>query len=146
MRVSRSCQPLSAEVIPTVVNSVAISHNAAMSEPLRQDEPTDSDALNQEVGSNVHALMAKRGVKGTEIAKLLGLEPQSLSARLHGKTPFKAHELAAIADRLQVEPGILFSKVPRILVVSNAQDVVYEPTLPGFDSFARTLELVKVGE
>ncbi len=70
----------------------------------------DAEALNQEVGSNVHALMTKRGVKGVEIARLLELEPQTLSARLHGKTPFKAHELLVIARRLDVEPAAFFTE------------------------------------
>jgi transcriptional regulator with XRE-family HTH domain len=112
----------------------------------REDEPTDVDSFNQEVGSNVHAAMVKRGVKGIEIAKLLELEPQSLSARLHGRTPFKAHELRVIAERLGVHPGEFFGGVtegaynPRCVDLSVVPQVG-QMSLP-LGSFAPSLELV----
>src|SRR5438552_1726888 len=63
----------------------------------------DRNALNREIGSNVRALMAKRGVTGREIAALLDMNPASLSDRLSGHTPFRADELVIIAKRLDYQ-------------------------------------------
>ena len=55
----------------------------------------------------IRSYMALRGLNQKELAKKLGIVPASLSARLTGKTQFKADEIVQIAQILSVTPNDL---------------------------------------
>jgi predicted transcriptional regulator len=52
--------------------------------------------------------MARRGVRQADIAATLGVTQQAVSGKLAGRRPFTDHEIAAVAERLGVAPGVLF--------------------------------------
>lgn len=55
----------------------------------------------------IRSYMVLRGLDQKELAKKLGMVPASLSARLTGKTQFKADEIVQIAQILSVTPNDL---------------------------------------
>jgi len=55
-----------------------------------------------EVGKKIRAAMAYAGISQTELAKHLGTNQASVSARLRGRTPFNINELTAIAQHLNM--------------------------------------------
>lgn len=59
--------------------------------------------------------MALRGIDQKELAIKLSMHPVSLSARLTGKTPFRANEIVEIAKILNVTPNDL--------LISNSRDM-----------------------
>ena len=56
----------------------------------------------QQVAANVRAEMARSGLSQASLATQLGLQQQSLSRRLAGRTPFSLDEAYAIAAILGV--------------------------------------------
>jgi len=66
--------------------------------PLRSD-PKALDVL---IGSKVRGRMAEKNVTQEVVAHVLGMEQQSVSKRLSGQRPFKAHELFQVADLLGI--------------------------------------------
>ena len=67
-----------------------------------------------EVGANIRAEMARRGVSQVALcARLdhLGLSQSQLSKRLSGAVPLDVNEVAAIAEALAVDLSILLPTV-----------------------------------
>lgn len=56
----------------------------------------------EEIGANVRGEMARRQVRQQEVAARLGLTQPAVSARMAGRTPFRAGELAQLAELLGV--------------------------------------------
>ena len=55
-----------------------------------------------QVGANVRAEMARRGITQTQLAEQIGRSQPQLSKRLTGASPFDINELTAVADALSV--------------------------------------------
>ena len=55
-----------------------------------------------QVGANVRAEMARRGITQTQLAEQIGRSQPQLSKRLTGAIPFDINELTAVADALSV--------------------------------------------
>lgn len=51
----------------------------------------------------LRAQMARVGITQAEVAKACGITENTLSNKLSGKTEFKADEIVAICDILQIE-------------------------------------------
>ena len=61
----------------------------------------------QQVGANVRAEAARRGISGSALGRSVGLTQSAMSRRLMGTHPFSVTELAAIAQRLEVPISVL---------------------------------------
>lgn len=57
----------------------------------------------------IAALAAAKGVTHAELAELIGIHRNRFSDKVKGKSSFREAEISAIADRLGVSPGQLFS-------------------------------------
>ena len=60
------------------------------------------------VPSVIRQLMTYKRLRMYHLAAALEVEPQSMSARLNGKTVIKQEELAALAVLLQVPVGVFY--------------------------------------
>lgn len=47
---------------------------------------------------NIKAEMARNNKNNNDISKILGINPNSFSFKLNGKTPFTLHEIWQLAD------------------------------------------------
>lgn len=54
------------------------------------------------ISANVRAELSRAGIRQHAVGALLALSQSAVSARLRGETPFRADELALLADRLGV--------------------------------------------
>lgn len=63
----------------------------------------------------VRVLLEVRGESLAAAAEAIDLSPASFSERMTGKTRMSIDEAAALADFLQVEPGVLFEAPERLL-------------------------------
>lgn len=54
-------------------------------------------------------LLGIMGATARDLGQASGLSESKMSERLSGKTPIRAHELAAWADYLGVDPGLFFA-------------------------------------
>jgi transcriptional regulator with XRE-family HTH domain len=61
-----------------------------------------------EVGAAIAALMSTRDISQSDMAEALGVTPSSVSRILSGKQSANSTQLATIADRLDVEAGLLY--------------------------------------
>ncbi len=61
-----------------------------------------TDTPGVQVGANVRAEMARRGITQTQLAEQIGRSQPQLSKRLAGAIPFDINELTAVADALSV--------------------------------------------
>lgn len=80
-------------------------------------------AMKDRIGTNIRILMTARGTDARHLASMLHWSESALSRRLSGKTDLAAHELAMIADALEVEPGVFFL-APEDLVRSRCFSLV----------------------
>lgn len=55
-----------------------------------------------DTASKVRAEMARRQVRGSALAELLGISAQQVSARLNGRVPFTVDQLVIVARALGV--------------------------------------------
>lgn len=62
------------------------------------------------VTSNLKAEMARRSISQAEMAKILGITPVSMSARLRMKPELRISELEKAADYLELDVLIFFQK------------------------------------
>lgn len=60
------------------------------------------------IAAEVRAELARQKKTQREIGDILGLPQQSVQQRLNGKTPFRAEELAVLADALGVSVSSFF--------------------------------------
>lgn len=65
----------------------------------------------QQVGAQVRAELARRGLRQTQIAPVIDRSQAALSARLSGAVALNVEELALIARHLQVHPADLLPGV-----------------------------------
>ena len=61
----------------------------------------------QQVGANVRAEAARRGISGAQLARTVELSQSAMSRRLAGAHPFTVTELAAVAVALGVPTSAL---------------------------------------
>ena len=61
----------------------------------------------QQVGANVRAEAARRGISGSQLARTVGLSQSAMSRRLIGARAFTVTELAAVAAALGVPTSAL---------------------------------------
>ena len=72
---------------------------------------SDASTANREaVAEEVRALMGRRRVSGTRLAKALGMSQSALSRRLNGEHPFDIDELFAVAEHFGVAITALFGR------------------------------------
>jgi transcriptional regulator with XRE-family HTH domain len=62
-----------------------------------------------EVGANIRAEMARRGLSQTELASRMGIGQSALSKRLAGTVALDVNELAAVAGFLHVDVSVLLT-------------------------------------
>lgn len=67
-----------------------------------------------QVGANVRAEMARKGVTQQQLGSHLGLAQASISARLRGRTAFNVNELATVAAFLDVPMESLLPKAEAV--------------------------------
>lgn len=65
-----------------------------------------------EVGANIRAEIARRGIHQTDLAAQLGISQSALSKRLRGTTPLDINEVADIAAALGVPLSTLLPSEP----------------------------------
>lgn len=58
----------------------------------------------------IKGLMAENNIKKFELAKVLGINENTLANKLREKSPFLATELKTIADFFKVDINILFKE------------------------------------
>lgn len=63
-----------------------------------------------EVGANIRAEMARRGISQTELASQMGIGQSALSKRLAGAIPFDVNELVVVARLLRVSTSDLLAE------------------------------------
>jgi transcriptional regulator with XRE-family HTH domain len=74
----------------------------------------DANTANREaVAEEIRALMGRRRVSQTRLAKVLGMSQPSLSNRLTGGQPFDVDELFTLAEYFGVEVTALFGTSPK---------------------------------
>jgi len=57
------------------------------------------------VGSNLKAEMARRGLTVREMARMLGITPNTFSTKINGKRPWLLEEAMCIVDILNKDNG-----------------------------------------
>lgn len=67
----------------------------------------------QQIANGVRAELARHRMSQRDAASVLGLHQQSLQMRLAGKTPFRAEELAKLADLLGIPVAQFFPQAVR---------------------------------
>lgn len=60
------------------------------------------------VAANVRAEMARRGVSANRLPGLVGESQSYWARRMTGRTPFDVNDLIALAQLLEVHPGVFF--------------------------------------
>lgn len=70
---------------------------------------TLSATLSERVAEEIRALMARRRVRQTQLAREIGVNDQWLSVRLRGVQEIGLNDLARIADGLGVDPSALIT-------------------------------------
>ena len=71
-----------------------------MSSNVQQFVPLDQRPFHERVAANVRAEMARVGVTQGQLATVLGITQQSVSAKRRGETPFTLNDLDRIAPVL----------------------------------------------
>lgn len=66
-----------------------------------------TDSLAAEVAAEIRAMMGRRLVRQSELARRLGENDQWVSTRLRGVTPLNLNDLQRVAEALGVAPGDL---------------------------------------
>lgn len=56
----------------------------------------------EQIAENVRVLLARRQIVQADLARAMGMSNTRLSRRIRGVAPFKAEELAAVADFLDI--------------------------------------------
>ena len=80
---------------------------------------SETSNFNAQVGSEVRAWMARRGVRQRHLAEVLEIPQSSVSIRLNGRHPFTLEELAIIATAFDISiaellgQGLVETKNPR---------------------------------
>ena len=64
--------------------------------------PAEPPTTATTIAANVRAEVARTRTSQATLAAILNLSQPSISRRLHGATPFSAHELATIATHLDI--------------------------------------------
>lgn len=80
-----------------------------------EDPILDEHTLNIQIGRSVALALRARGMPAKALAPKVGLTEATLSARINGHTPFKAHELVWAAQALDV-PVATFYRDPSELL------------------------------
>lgn len=57
-------------------------------------------AVNEAIAGEVRAIMARKDIRGTDVARAMGVEQSYFSRRHSGKTPWSAAELKLVMDIL----------------------------------------------
>ena len=68
----------------------------------------------QQVGANVRAEAARRGISGAGLARTVGRSQSAMARRLAGSYPFSVTDLALIADVLEVPISALLPSVAEV--------------------------------
>lgn len=69
--------------------------------------------VNKRIAARLRGLLGEREIKPAEMAKALGIQPQSARRRLKGEHDFKMNELEAIADWLGIGIASLVNPPPK---------------------------------
>ncbi len=110
-------------------------------------QPAHEPSATEQVAANLRSLKAYYDKTDDQIAREMGQKRSWVQERMSGARECKVEDVAHFADYFGVEPGVLFSRVPIILDMSNITAVVTTGQLElPIGHFNRTLELVKVGE
>lgn len=70
--------------------------------------PTVSLSLTEQVAEEIRALLARRRIKQSQLARALGVSEQWVSMRLKGAQPLDLNDVQRIADFFDVPVGDLF--------------------------------------
>lgn len=81
------------------------------------EQLSPQDAARRNIPRAVKLLMEWRGVKREQVLAVTGMSKPTLSERLSGKSPFKDYELIALAELLDVDPGVFF-RDPAVLITT----------------------------
>lgn len=68
------------------------------------------DQINDVVAAEIRAHMARRQLRQSDLADLLGVAQPNVSKRLNGQTPFLAGEVAVIANWLGIDIADLYAE------------------------------------
>ena len=67
-----------------------------------------AQAVTERIAANVRLELAKQRITKTALAEHLGVSKPWVFRRVHGRTPFRAEELVAVADVLGVTVASLY--------------------------------------
>ena len=67
-----------------------------------------SESVDERISAAVRALAALNGVKHTDLKDVLGIGQNSIFTKLRGDSPWKASEVAALAEYFDVPISYLF--------------------------------------
>lgn len=62
----------------------------------------------EQIAAEVRAELARQNKSHRDVAAWLAMPQSSATLRIQGRRPFRAEELATLADRLGVSPGQFF--------------------------------------
>jgi transcriptional regulator with XRE-family HTH domain len=82
------------------------------------EQSSPQETARQNIPTVVRTLMQWRRVTRAQVMTATGMSKPTLSERLSGKSPFKDYELLALADLLDVDPGVFF-RSPEALISSR---------------------------
>lgn len=83
-----------------------------------------SESYSQRVAAEVRGHAARQGIMQKELARILGMHPSQITARMRGRTAFTLDELAVLAKVFGIQPADL---MPECTVRdSNPEPAVYD--------------------
>lgn len=74
----------------------------------------------ESIAAEVRAELARQRKSQREVAEAIGMEQPNLQLRLAGKRPFRAEELAALAEVFGVPVGRFYGEAPVPAVVGES--------------------------
>lgn len=69
---------------------------------------SETPNVDQRIAASVRALAAGRGMRNVELSDVLGVGANAVFMKLRGDSPWKATEVAALAEHFDVSVGDLF--------------------------------------
>lgn len=68
----------------------------------------DQPSVDERIAASVRALTAGRGMRNVELKEVLGIGSNAIFMKLRGDSPWKASEVAALAEHFDVSVGDLY--------------------------------------
>jgi plasmid maintenance system antidote protein VapI len=74
---------------------------------MRDINPLSGTETRSRITANVRAELGRAKVSASGMAQRIGMPQQTFARRMTGETSFSAEEIIAIAEQLDIRPGVL---------------------------------------